>query len=266
MAHWIFACQAVERLRNIRTGRTNLFDAAISAGDEVSVLDWDGATIDVDPIEHVTGGEVVAYGGHPFLDALREARPDLASGIFHDPAALGSQVVIAELGSLALNHGSKLVPISAARGLLQKGKPLFMRPDRADKAFAGGVFSPDDLEKLATLSDVMVTVSTPRKIVAEYRFVIVQGEVVTGSQYARGGRLDVRQDVDPTCQSLAAHAAAIYAPMEAFICDVAETADGPRVVEYNSFSAAGMYACDGVATITAMHRLLDARRNFQPAP
>ncbi|MBW3243342.1 ATP-grasp domain-containing protein [Epibacterium sp. DP7N7-1] len=264
MTHWIFSTQAADRLCNLRTGRVNLYDAAKEYADQVTVMHWDGKHIDTRGLEDVSPHELIVYGGHPFLEALRAAMPSWSPGIFHHPDLLSSQELIAALGPLSLNQGSQFMRLEDVSARIAAGARLFLRPDRADKSFAGGIFTSNDLEKLPPLPDLPVTVSEPKMILAEYRFVVVETKIITGSQYARGGRLDIRQDVDTQCQELAAEAARIYAPTPAFICDVAETPDGPRVVEYNSFSAAGLYACDAQAIVKAMEKLVSTRKAPQP--
>ena len=262
MTHWIFSSQAATRLRDLKTGQTNLFDAALRHAQEVTTVSWDGTQFDPRGLERISGDEVVVYGGHPFLDALRAWRPDWASGIFHDPGALSAGRVIDALGPLALNHDAQAMLLEGARDRIASGETLFLRPDLGDKAFSGGTFGPEDLTDLPDTPDLAVIAAPIRDITAEFRFVIIDGEVATGSQYARDGKLDVRFDVDAACRARAREAALIYAPAAVYVCDVAMTREGPRVIEYNSFSSSGLYACDGVAIARGIEALVASR----PAP
>lgn len=252
MIHWIVSRQAAFRLAGLRTGRRDLLEAIPASGGILSIAEWDGIEA-VLPSEAGTAGQQVAvYGGHPFLEAVKRQRPEWSGGIFHDPDLLSGQAVIRAIGPLALNSHSSLMCLREAREMVLAGESLFLRPDRADKTFAGRVFTRKDLDLLPDDPDLAVIASAPREIFAEYRFVVVDREVVTGSQYARAGKLDVRVDVDPACRAVAKQAACLYAPVPAYVCDVAETPEGPRVVEYNSFSAAGLYACDASAIADAL--------------
>lgn len=188
-------------------------------------------------------GPCVLYGGHEMLARVQEHRPDLRSGLFWDPDAHGHDVVTSYLGELSLNASARILSRDAVLDELTQGAPLFLRPVRGDKSFNGHVARPGD--PLHSVPEGRMVAGPVFEITAEYRFIVVDGVPVTGSQYRRDGRLDVRIDVCPNCQDAARRAAQIYSPLRVFTCDVAETPKGPKIVEYNSFSASGLYACDG---------------------
>lgn len=251
---------ALSRLEAVRH-RSRLTDALRSSPHVLTVVSWSEG--EPAPDLGRTSDSAFLYGGHRFLDAVLEARPDLAPGIFLDPDATGHGAVTAALGGLCLNADARVAPLRDAMTRIAAGERLFLRPQRGDKSFAGGVFTSGDLHRMPTLPDEIVT-GEVAGIVAEYRFVVADGEVITGSQYRRGGRMDVRIDTDPDAKALAQRAASLYAPLRMFICDVAETPQGFRVVEYNSFSAAGLYACDGTAIMRALEVIGHERERTTP--
>lgn len=130
---------------------------------------------------------------------------------------------------------------------------IFVRPIAGTKTFAGGVIKWDDwddeINTLNQLSSVvpetLVLIAGMKDIQAEYRFVIGNKEVITGSQYRWDGKLDIRYDVMPEASKLAEKMAEhSWQPDIAYVADVALTKNGPKIVELNSFCCAGLYACN----------------------
>lgn len=130
---------------------------------------------------------------------------------------------------------------------------LFIRPDSGFKTFAGqrvqfGLLD-DDISTLEQISGVMtdtlIMVNPGIDIQGEFRFVIADKQVIAGSEYRWDGKLDVRRDWPQECWDLAQKVAQHEWQVDiAYTCDVALTDSGPRIVELNGFSCAGLYACD----------------------
>lgn len=149
---------------------------------------------------------------------------------------------------------------------------MFARPVQDSKVFAGGVFSKTDFEewqrKVCVLEEdygnsltknTLVQVSRLKKIHAEYRFWIVKQEIVTASLYKRGRSVIYASEVDERIftyvrkilntkdrkeSPLSFAGNDGWAPHDAFVIDVAETAEGLRVVEINTINSCGFYAAD----------------------
>ena len=130
---------------------------------------------------------------------------------------------------------------------------LFVRPDSGFKTFAGqrmkyGTIDHDisTLDQTSGVMDeTMVLVNCGTEIKGEFRFVIADKQVIAGSEYRWDGVLDVRRDWPQECWDLAQKVAGGDWQVDiAYTCDVALTEEGPRIVELNGFSCAGLYACD----------------------
>lgn len=130
---------------------------------------------------------------------------------------------------------------------------LFVRPDSGFKTFAGqrvmyGTLDHDisTLDQTSgVMDDTMVLVNPGIDIQGEFRFVIADHQVIAGSEYRWDGKLDVRRDWPEECWNLASRVAASDWQVDiAYTCDVALTEEGPKIVELNGFSCAGLYACD----------------------
>jgi hypothetical protein len=169
-----------------------------------------------------------------------------------------------------LNDDFVILPFAEfrRRGLGRWGGQCFLRPNAVTKSFTGMVIDEESfpaevnaLEKLQyVMPDDLVVAATARRIERETRFVIVDGEVVSGSTYGWNGNADFGLPIDEQSLSLAREVASReWQPDRAYTCDVALTEIGgqtvARLVELNSFSCAGLYACDldnVVAAVSAM--------------
>lgn len=168
-----------------------------------------------------------------------------------------------------LNDAGVFVRFGSLASLIPRFKALspnglFLRPDSGYKLFTGVKIDYDTFEK--TLDDIiakspMVRPMTPcylapkKNIIAEYRFFAVGRKIVAGSQYRRNNVLDVRADFMPNCYELARKVAEFYQMDKAFVVDIAETEDGPRIVEFNSFSSSGTYAADTDAIVREVSKI-----------
>jgi hypothetical protein len=72
---------------------------------------------------------------------------------------------------------------------------------------------------------------------------------VTKSQY-RWDKLDIRIDTLPECDRLAEQVAEHkWQADRVYVCDIAQTDEGPKIIELNAFSSSGLYACDTRAIV-----------------
>ena len=134
-----------------------------------------------------------------------------------------------------------------------------MRPNSCNKQFVGSVFRIDNwenemsyLETLNINDDELVLVSSPKNIDKEFRFIVVNGKVVTGSLYA--GTDSEFQKIDPFKIPEGARSFTIaqeivkevnWQPDRVWVLDICKTkSDEWKVLEIGAFSCAGMYECD----------------------
>ena len=79
----------------------------------------------------------------------------------------------------------------------------------------------------------------------------MDGRIVTGSMYRLGHRVVYDPYVPPHCLDFADQMIRQWQPARAFVMDVAETPDGPKIIEINNINCSGFYACN-------MGRIVDA--------
>ncbi len=99
--------------------------------------------------------------------------------------------------------------------------------------------------------ETLVVVSSPKQIVAEWRYVIADGQVVAGSQYMESGQRVSRPAEDPAALDFARSVLRTgYQPDPVWVLDVCQTGDRDyHLLEIGGFSFAGLYACDKDAVV-----------------
>ncbi|MFW5890619.1 MAG: ATP-grasp domain-containing protein [bacterium] len=128
---------------------------------------------------------------------------------------------------------------------------VFIRPNSGHKPFDGRLIYEEkynEIENL-TLKDLspeeLVVVSSPKNIIKEWRFVICEGEIITGSAYKSCGFLEIEKSYTEEAYKLAEKTLKRYNPDPVWVCDVCETIHGEfYILEVGCFSCAGMYDCD----------------------
>ena len=165
------------------------------------------------------------------------------------------------LGDLYLNADFRVIP--ASRVSEQPEPRLFLRPLDDDKLFAGGVFDRADFSNwlrrqreigYLPTEDFDLAAAVPVTLGAEHRVVVVLGRAAAGCRY----KPDQAPGLPDEAAACAERAAARYAPAPVFVVDVAETASGLRVVEYNAFNSADLYCCDRQAVAAAITEMVRA--------
>lgn len=150
---------------------------------------------------------------------------------------------------------------------------LFMRPSSGGKAFTGRLFTQAELQPHALRSSglsmkTLVVISRPKPILREWRFVVVDRNVVAGSLYRELGELHQSPDVPAEALDFALQVASReFQPDRVWVLDTCETPDGEmKVVEINGFSSSNWYSCDLQAIVKAVSRVaLDDWKRSLPA-
>lgn len=150
-----------------------------------------------------------------------------------------------------------------APGILETNQwPLFIRPTRGDKAFAGGVFSRKKFEEeLAYLTQnknynihTLCVAAPPNPPAIEWRCVFVNGQYVSGSQYMVDGDKVLSPGVPPDVESYAKNLAgnAYFINIFDFVLDIARLPSSElRLIEVNAFETSDFYSSDLLAIYSA---------------
>lgn len=137
---------------------------------------------------------------------------------------------------------------------------IFVRPDSPLKPFSGRVLDVASVTLRALDhgfyfdDESLPIVAAPiRDVGRESRFVVVGGTVVAGSAYDAATRSAVPDQPASEAWTYAKSvAASIPSPATAYILDVCECDGELRLIEFNPFGGADLYACDAVAVVRAV--------------
>lgn len=145
---------------------------------------------------------------------------------------------------------------------------FFIRPVKDLKEFNGTITTAKEIRNwMASVDsgnfsfsqDSPVVVASPKNILAEWRWFVVGGKIVSGSTYKMHGQRLVQRETDQAVIDEAQGLADKWLPNSTVVMDVALTKDGPKVIEFNCFNSSGFYYHDIEAVVTAVTQYLEAK-------
>lgn len=214
--------------------------------------------------------KVVCFGSYSMRHVAKEKKWE--PGVFEVP---DYDICTAKWGTHLMLNGDASVTNVESLGeedLQWYPDPFFIRPVSDAKYFAGMIISHDDWllwrHKIVVLEEdngsslranTMVMIASPKKICQEYRFWIVDRQIVTSSMYKMGSRV-LYQDETSTPQGASnlAHFICDYMwqPARAYVMDICLTDDDEwKIVEVNCMNAAGLYAANIPKLVNAIDRM-----------
>lgn len=176
-------------------------------------------------------------------------------------------------GEECLNYGktnSVLKLGDFAKKKYDADKLFFIRPISDNKEFAGQVKEFGEIKKWVTnqkdiqtedidLNELEVLVGEPYKLKSEWRFFVVNGEIVGGSRYREGQKLSLSEAIPEVVVKYAYQMIEKYSPLDMFVIDICHCGDRLYVLEVGSFHSAGFYACDLKSIIFNVNKFYDQR-------
>ena len=206
---------------------------------------------------------VLFYGSIQLAGWIRRHKPLWVPGVWYNYDKYKVSHWSAALGKYMLNEDFIILPVAEITRRWEKlfrdvgdGNNLFIRPDNGTKSFGGKTFYKErwklDWPNATYMMDPheLCVVSYPCNIGKEWRFIIVEGQVITGSQYKDHGSAEI-QDIIPGddkayrawkfAQKIADEK---YNPDPMYTIDICEANGGFYLVELNNFCSSGLYACD----------------------
>ena len=135
------------------------------------------------------------------------------------------------------------------------GNEIFVRPDSGYKEFTGKVIFSKEKIDLNTFdigfyydnSNIMILISSVKKVLREWRFVVTEKEIVTGTCYKVDKELGVDEGNYENAFNFAQKiiSEVKWMPDPIYTLDVCERDNGRLyVLEINGFSTSGLYDCD----------------------
>lgn len=137
-------------------------------------------------------------------------------------------------------------------------RKFFARPVQDTKSFSGMIFEPDNFQhwrtkvienekkdnKSTLKGDTEIMVAPLQHIHREYRFFVIDGNIITGSMYKLHNQVIYTDNIDPEILAYAKDMVSRFQPDRGFVIDIAMTDNGCKIVEINGLNSAGFYASD----------------------
>lgn len=199
-------------------------------------------------------GKFVLYGRTTLmLNAYHH--PLWQKGLYFEPDLFTPKCYLEHWGELMLNHDAIFTVLSQSVNAvkdkfksIQRDDMLFVRPNDDLKYFAGGMmpFSrlidmmENSLDGEPVNPNTELVISLPKNIDREWRLFVVDGKVVTGSQYLPSASAFVPQGVIDFAEKVVS----TWSPVSIFVIDIASASNNFKIIECNCFNGSGFYHSD----------------------
>jgi hypothetical protein len=227
--------------------------------------------LDVDTLDLDDSRGLLVYGSVGWAKRFKDSR--FGHWIDYDEDAFATSTWGPLLGERALNGRGELMTVREATDRLALGERLHLRPDRNDKAFAGGLFDAASWNEMLAekrsamgvlLDDVVCWASPAKSIDEEIRCWFVGGELVEASRYRKDGALVIERVGDAGVMRVASALGGLYLPRDNAVMDIAFQGGDAYIVEYNKIHSAGWYAADVDRVLDAWVANLELRAVSRP--
>jgi len=208
---------------------------------------------------------VVAFTSLEMVKLLQSQRPQWFPSVWCDGERFSCHAYYAKWGEFSVQKNYAFMPLSEIKRRKEwvyktfsiDGK-VFIRPDDNFKSFTGEVVHEGMFDKFYDMAgfygkvdDKLAIVSSPVKIHAEWRFIIADNKVLTGSTYRIDGKVEKQSSWEPGAAEFAETVAVSNGggPHRIYVMDICRTDEGYRLMEIGPVNAAGLYACNLIAFV-----------------
>lgn len=165
-------------------------------------------------------------------------------------------ITLQHWGNNLLNFDGEIKKIREIKSL---DRNVFIRPTDDSKLFEGVVLETTNFltwkEKIQSQSislGTSVVVAPVKSILSEYRLFIVDGRIITGSQYRKNNQIVYNPIIPNEALYFATHMLQIWQPSKAFTLDIALCPDGYKIIEINCINSSDFYASDMSKVVSAI--------------
>lgn len=178
-----------------------------------------------------------------FLDKLKKS-------IFYNSNTF-DQYYYSKLDLPLLNRDSKFFPIAENLNTSFE-TPCFIKPSQDLKTFLPGILAVGqtienfilNTSHLAQYDHEMALIAPVKEILYEYRFFVVNKQVITGSQYKNHDKVQYDTFIPEHILKAAEQYSQLYQPHDIYTMDLAQTKNSIDIVEYNCWNGSGLYHSD----------------------
>lgn len=217
---------------------------------------------------------VIAYGSIGFVKHIQR-HLKWYPGAWCEWHQLKTSTYLAYWGEFSVQQDYAFLPLAEVKrqwvglwGRYSNYGNVFLRPDDNDKRFHGELVCPERFDEWWKTCQIyspplesMTMISRPNRIQIEFRLLIVNRKVVTGSHYRTDGleswsHLDTSWWMDKSAVEFAEKVASSteWQPSSVYVMDVCMVeGDKFKLLEIGSFNCAGLYKCDLAAIMAAVN-------------
>lgn len=201
---------------------------------------------------------VLFYGSIQLANWIFRNKPTWCPGVWYNYDKYKVSHWSAALGKYMLNEDFVILPVAEItrryHQLFNKvgdSNNLFIRPDNGTKSFGGKTFYREnwkvDWPNAIHLMDPheLCVVSYPCNIGKEWRFIVADNQIISGSQYKDRGSAEIEPGYTFGAYEMCQHILdEKYNPDPMYTIDICEANGEFYLVEINNFCCSGLYACD----------------------
>lgn len=176
-------------------------------------------------------------------------------GLFFDPITFTYSC--AKTNRSDMLNGENIFTVSEALSFLKsRNKNIFVRPDDDLKQFTGTLINSfecyewfmDALQckhgSYKMSPEMKIVFSEPKSIEAEWRWFIIDGEIISGSLYKKYGKIILKKETNNEIISIAKEKAKGWLPHKNCTMDLAKVNKEFKIIEFNCINSSGFYDSD----------------------
>lgn len=248
---WVFAPYAFKD----RIGG-NIHEVASDIGLDIDICDFDEKFKKYESPKDYGIRPVILYGSHQFV---RRHYHRYYPGAFGLQGTSINEYMSNIPSQWLLNSDGMALPWGLYKSQFERlcdlynSDSLFIKPIDGSKSFTGFTTTKENfvidcltVEQLSAIENhQFIWISKPKNIQSEYRYVVINKQIVAGSDYNWDDFNDIKGITDEECDQLAQKVAQYtWQPDFMYTVDVGLSDNQPKIIEFNSFSCAGFYGCN----------------------
>ena len=253
--HWVIDLLA------IRDGITDLIQALDNFGCGHTLF----AHRDSVPTGRTLGENVIYYGGYEDTVYFRTSFKHWNPGVLYEPSKYAFYNYSTRIEKKDfLNHDYYYRTVGYLKknwDLMHKmhgDKGMFVRPGFSDKEFEAFSTKELNIRLFGDVDDrVLCVTSSAKTISEEYRIVIIDHEVITGSSYKIANKKVVEMRVPHEIKLFAKEMGNKLYYDKAYMIDIGVLPSGEKkIIEISPFSCSAFYNCDREKIVAAINNLI----------
>lgn len=225
------------------------FFSVFSYSDKISNLPKNQNYISLAGIKALKISQDLTPDSFDSLLEFQQQKERFKNSFFYANPSYFDQSYYGLLGLPILNDKSQYISLRENLSLSFE-EDKFIKPSSDLKGFIGGIIPKgmtiENFLKTTTLLpnylEETILIANIKKIHSEYRFFVINNEVITGSQYKKEDKVETSILIPDEVQKAAENYSKIYTPDQVFVMDLALLQNGDiEIVEYNCFNGSGCY-------------------------